>query len=64
MKYQTQKIAFAYFITAMALFAVQVSLGLIMGWIYVDGTFLSAKALRAWKVENPPTTAQWSGPNR
>ncbi|WP_050528088.1 cbb3-type cytochrome c oxidase subunit I [Pseudorhodobacter aquimaris] len=41
MKYKTQKIALAYFVTAMALFAVQVSLGLIMGWIYVDGNFLT-----------------------
>lgn len=41
MKYQTQKIALAYFVVAMALFAVQVTLGLVMGWIYVDGTFLS-----------------------
>lgn len=41
MKYQSQKIALIYFSVAMALFAVQVSLGLIMGWIYVDGTFLS-----------------------
>ncbi len=41
MKYQTQKIGLAYFVTAMALFAVQVSLGLVMGWIYVDGNFLS-----------------------
>ncbi len=41
MKYQTQKIALAYFTVAMALFAVQVSLGLIMGWIYVDGNFLT-----------------------
>ena len=41
MKYQTQKIALAYFVTAMALFVVQVSLGLVLGWIYVDGNFLS-----------------------
>ena len=41
MKYQSQKIALAYFVTAMVLFAVQVSLGLIMGWIYVDGNFLT-----------------------
>ncbi len=38
MKYQTQKIALAYFLMAMALFAVQVSLGLVLGWIYVAGT--------------------------
>ena len=41
MKYQTQKIALVYFLVAMALFAVQVSLGLIMGYIYVDGNFLA-----------------------
>ncbi|MGO4908065.1 cbb3-type cytochrome c oxidase subunit I [Pseudorhodobacter sp. W20_MBD10_FR17] len=41
MKYQTQKIALAYFIVAMALFTVQVSLGLLMGYVYVDGNFLS-----------------------
>ena len=41
MKYQSQKIALAYFAVAMALFAVQVTLGLVMGWIYVDGNFLS-----------------------
>ena len=41
MKYQTQKIAFAYFIVAMALFAVQVTVGLVLGWIYVDGNFLA-----------------------
>ena len=41
MKYETQKIAFAYFVTAMALFLVQVTMGLILGWIYVDGNFLS-----------------------
>ncbi|THD70833.1 nitric-oxide reductase large subunit, partial [Thalassobius vesicularis] len=41
MKYQTQKIAYAYFLVAMALFAVQVTMGLVLGWIYVDGNFLS-----------------------
>lgn len=41
MKYQTQKIAFWYFLTAMILFAVQVSMGLTLGWIYVDGNFLA-----------------------
>ena len=41
MKYQSQKVALVYFATAMALFTVQVSLGLLMGWIYVDGTFLT-----------------------
>ncbi|MCB1972397.1 MAG: cbb3-type cytochrome c oxidase subunit I, partial [Geminicoccaceae bacterium] len=41
MKYQTQKIALAYFLVAIALFAVQVSAGLLLGWIYVDPNFLS-----------------------
>lgn len=41
MKYQTQKIALVYFVVAMALFAVQVSIGLIMGWVYVAPNFLS-----------------------
>lgn len=41
MKYKSQKVALAYFVTAMVLFAVQVSLGLLMGWIYVDGNFLA-----------------------
>ncbi|WP_323005935.1 cbb3-type cytochrome c oxidase subunit I [Pseudorhodobacter sp.] len=40
MKYQTQKIALVYFVVAMALFAVQVSIGLLMGYVYVDGNFL------------------------
>lgn len=41
MKYQTQKIAYWYFLAAMVLFAVQVSGGLIAGWIYVQPNFLS-----------------------
>lgn len=41
MKYQTQKIALAYFVVAMALFAVQVTMGLTMGWVYVAPNFLS-----------------------
>lgn len=41
MKYRTQNIALAYFSVAMALFAVQVSMGLIMGYIYVQPNFLS-----------------------
>ncbi|MBA4491856.1 cbb3-type cytochrome c oxidase subunit I [Paracoccus sp. S1E-3] len=41
MKYRTQRIAMAYFVAAMALFAVQVTMGLIMGWIYVSPNFLS-----------------------
>ena len=42
MKYQSQKIALVYFSVAMALFAVQVSIGLIMGWVYVAPNFLSS----------------------
>ncbi len=41
MKYQTQRIAQAYFITAMALFLVQVTVGLLLGWIYVAPNTLS-----------------------
>ena len=41
MKYQTQKIALAYFAVALALFTVQVSMGLTIGWIYVSPNFLS-----------------------
>ena len=41
MKYQSQKIALAYFGVALALFTVQILVGLILGYIYVDGTFLS-----------------------
>ncbi len=41
MKYQTQKIAQIYFIVAMALFAIQVSGGLLAGWIYVAPNALS-----------------------
>ncbi len=41
MKYQTQKIALAYFLVAMALFFVQVSMGLWVGWIYVSPNTLS-----------------------
>lgn len=41
MKYQTQKIALAYMIVAMALFAVQVTMGLTMGWVYVQPNFLA-----------------------
>ena len=41
MKYQSQRIALAYFAVALALFAVQVSMGLILGWIYVSPNFLS-----------------------
>jgi len=41
MKYQSQKIAIAYFAVAMALFAVQVLGGLLAGFIYVMPNFLS-----------------------
>ena len=41
MKYQTQKIALVYFLVAMALFLVQVSMGLLAGWIYVSPNTLS-----------------------
>ncbi len=41
MKYQTQKIAMAYFMVAMALFAIQVLGGLLAGWIYVMPNTLS-----------------------
>jgi len=40
-KYQSQKIALAYFIAAMALFLVQVTMGLLLGYIYVSPNFLS-----------------------
>lgn len=41
MKYQTQAIALPYFVAALALFAIQVTMGLIIGYIYVDPNFLS-----------------------
>ena len=41
MKYPTQKIALMYFAVALGLFAVQVSMGLLIGWIYVSPNFLS-----------------------
>ena len=41
MKYHTQRIAYAYFGVAMALFAVQVTMGLAMGYVYVQPNFLS-----------------------
>ncbi|KUO58476.1 MAG: nitric oxide reductase [Alphaproteobacteria bacterium BRH_c36] len=41
MKYKTQRIAQAYFLTAMALFLVQVTVGLLLGWIYVAPNTLS-----------------------
>lgn len=41
MKYQTQRIAFVYFGVAMALFSLQVTFGLLMGYVYVAPNFLS-----------------------
>jgi nitric oxide reductase subunit B len=41
MKYQSQKVAYAYFIVAMALFGIQVAGGLLAGWIYVSPNTLS-----------------------
>lgn len=41
MKYQSQRIALAYIYVALILFAVQVSMGLVIGYIYVQPNFLS-----------------------
>ena len=41
MKYQSQKIALAYFIVAMALFAVQIIVGVTIGYIYLNPHFLA-----------------------
>ena len=41
MKYESQQIAYAYFLTAMILFVVQVSGGLLAGWIYIAPNTLS-----------------------
>ncbi|MDO5371095.1 cbb3-type cytochrome c oxidase subunit I, partial [Paracoccus sp. (in: a-proteobacteria)] len=41
MRYATQKIAYAYFGVAMALFALQVTFGLMMGYVYVQPNFLA-----------------------
>lgn len=41
MKYQTQKIAAAYWYVALALFAAQITFGLVVGYIYVKPNFLS-----------------------
>jgi nitric oxide reductase subunit B len=41
MKYQSQKIAYWYFAAAMVLFAIQVLVGAIMGYVYVEPNFLS-----------------------
>jgi nitric oxide reductase subunit B len=41
MRYKTQAVAQWYIYAALALFAVQVSMGLLIGWIYVSPNFLS-----------------------
>lgn len=41
MKYRSQKVALYYFAAALALFAIQVSGGLLAGWVYVSPNFLS-----------------------
>ena len=41
MKYQSQKVALAYFACALLLFAIQVFGGLLAGWIYVSPNFLA-----------------------
>ncbi len=41
MKYQSQRVAYWYFLAAMAVFSVQVLGGLWIGWIYVDPNFFS-----------------------
>ncbi|WP_296764204.1 cbb3-type cytochrome c oxidase subunit I [Sediminimonas sp.] len=41
MKYETQKIALAYFAVALGLFAIQITVGLLLGWVYVSPNFLS-----------------------
>ncbi|WP_101068469.1 cbb3-type cytochrome c oxidase subunit I [Roseovarius salinarum] len=41
MKYETQKIALAYFAAALAIFAVQIAGGLLAGWVYVAPNTLS-----------------------
>lgn len=41
MKYESQKIALYYFLAALILFVLQVTMGLLAGWVYVDPGFLS-----------------------
>lgn len=41
MKYQSQKVALAYFACALLLFAIQVLGGLLAGWVYVSPNFLA-----------------------
>ena len=44
MKYQSQRVAYWYFLAAMAVFGVQVLGGLWAGWIYIDPNFFSGVA--------------------
>ncbi|MBT9246055.1 cbb3-type cytochrome c oxidase subunit I (plasmid) [Gemmobacter fulvus] len=41
MKYKSQNIALAYILVALALFAVQVSMGVVLGYIYVQPNFMA-----------------------
>lgn len=41
MKYQSQSVAYWYFLAAMALFGIQVLGGLLAGWVYVSPNFLA-----------------------
>ena len=41
MKYESQRVAYYYILAALALFAAQVTFGLVAGYIYVDPNFLS-----------------------
>ena len=53
MKYQSQKVALAYFLCAMLLFGVQVLGGLLAGWVYVSPNFLSELAMPDWRRIQP-----------
>ncbi len=44
MKYQSQKVAYWYFLAAMAIFSIQVLGGLWAGWIYIDPNFFPEAA--------------------
>ena len=41
MKYESQKVAYYYILAALVLFALQVTFGLVAGFIYVSPNFLS-----------------------
>ena len=41
MRYKSQSVALWYIYAALALFAVQVSMGLLIGWVYVSPNFLA-----------------------